>query len=126
MPEVAERAVAEVGRVLRGKEHHIRLAITCLLGRGHLLIEGLSGMGKTTLAQALAKLLGLSYNRIQFTSDILPADILGVAVFQRDTGGSSFTRDRCSARWCLQMRSIAPHPRARAPCSRLWKNDRCL
>ena len=90
MPEVAEKAVAEVGRVLLGKEHHIRLALTCLLTRGHLLIEDLPGMGKTTLAQALARVLGLSYNRIQFTSDILPADILGVAVFQRDTGRFEF------------------------------------
>ena len=60
-----------------GKEPELKLALTCLLAKGHLLIEDLPGMGKTTLSHALAKVLGLDYNRIQFTSDLLPADILG-------------------------------------------------
>lgn len=90
MPELIEKAVSEVGRVLLGKDHHIRLAFTCLLSRGHLLIEDLPGMGKTTLAQALAKVLGLSYNRIQFTSDILPADILGISVYNREDSRFEF------------------------------------
>ncbi len=74
-----------VGSVLLGKEREIRLALACLLARGHLLIEDLPGMGKTTLAHGLARALGLSFNRIQFTSDLLPADILGVSVFERET-----------------------------------------
>ncbi len=82
-------AVAEVGTVLLGKEAHIRLAVCCLLSRGHLLIEDLPGMGKTTLSHALAAVLGLSYKRVQFTSDLLPADILGVSVY--DPGDASFT-----------------------------------
>ena len=72
-----------VGQVLLGKEEQVKLALACLFARGHLLIEDLPGMGKTTLAQCLARVLGLSYERIQFTSDLLPADILGVAIFDQ-------------------------------------------
>ncbi|WP_028238840.1 AAA family ATPase [Stutzerimonas azotifigens] len=75
-----------VNQVLLGKEGQVRLALTCLLARGHLLIEDLPGMGKTTLSHALARVLGLSFQRIQFTSDLLPGDILGTSVFDRDSG----------------------------------------
>ncbi|MCC9000387.1 MAG: AAA family ATPase [Candidatus Contendobacter sp.] len=75
--------IRQVGSTILGKEHAIRLALSCLLARGHLLIEDLPGMGKTTLAHALARCLGLHYQRIQFTSDLLPADILGAAVYER-------------------------------------------
>ena len=68
-------------QIILGKSHKIRLALCCLLARGHLLIEDIPGVGKTTLAHTLAKLLGLKYQRIQFTSDILPADIIGASVF---------------------------------------------
>jgi MoxR-like ATPase len=85
-----DRVVAEVGRVLLGKEPQIRLALCCLLARGHLLIEDLPGMGKTTLSHALADVLGLSYKRVQFTSDLLPADILGVSVYNRNDASFSF------------------------------------
>ncbi len=78
-----EAAVSEVGKVVLGKEPQIRLALCCLFARGHLLIEDLPGMGKTTLSQALAKVLGLDYKRVQFTSDLMPADILGVSIFDR-------------------------------------------
>ena len=80
-----EDCLQAVNRVVLGKEPQVRLAVTCLLARGHLLIEDLPGMGKTTLSQALARVLGLSYQRIQFTSDLLPGDILGTSVFNRDT-----------------------------------------
>jgi MoxR-like ATPase len=76
-------AIQQVGTTILGKERAIRLAVSCLLARGHLLIEDLPGMGKTTLAHALARCLGLQYQRIQFTSDLLPADILGAAVYER-------------------------------------------
>ncbi|MBN2887519.1 MAG: AAA family ATPase [Chromatiaceae bacterium] len=69
--------------VILGKPRELRLALTCLLARGHLLIEDLPGVGKTTLAHLLARLLGLDYARIQFTSDLLPADVIGVAVYDR-------------------------------------------
>jgi MoxR-like ATPase len=85
MQKLIDSAVAEVGTVLLGKEQQVRLAICCLLAKGHLLIEDLPGMGKTTLSNALARVLGLDYKRVQFTSDLLPADILGVSVFNRDS-----------------------------------------
>ena len=78
-----QTAVDEVGKALLGKDQQIRLALCCLLSGGHLLIEDLPGMGKTTLSYALAKTLGLVYNRIQFTSDLLPADILGISIFDQ-------------------------------------------
>jgi MoxR-like ATPase len=68
-------------QIILGKPYKIRLALCCLLARGHLLIEDIPGVGKTTLAHTLAKLLGLNYQRIQFTSDILPADIIGASIF---------------------------------------------
>ncbi|PLW69432.1 AAA family ATPase [Pseudohalioglobus lutimaris] len=90
LQETIDAAVAEVGTVLLGKEPQIRLALCCLFARGHLLIEDLPGMGKTTLSHALADVLGLSWNRVQFTSDLLPADILGVSVYNRNDATFSF------------------------------------
>ncbi len=78
------------GRIVLGKERQIRLALACLLARGHLLIEDLPGVGKTTLAHVLARLLGLHFQRIQFTSDLLPADIIGVSIFDRNLGTFQF------------------------------------
>lgn len=77
--------INQVGQVVLGKEKQVRLALACLLARGHLLIEDLPGVGKTTLAHVLAHALGLKFNRIQFTSDLLPADILGVSVYQLES-----------------------------------------
>ncbi|MEM9316099.1 MAG: AAA family ATPase, partial [Pseudomonadota bacterium] len=85
-----DAAVAEVGKVLLGKEPQLRQAFCCLLADGHLLIEDLPGMGKTTLSHALADVLGLSYKRVQFTSDLLPADILGVSIFHREDNSFRF------------------------------------
>ncbi|MCG8905624.1 AAA family ATPase [Pseudomonas sp. DP-17] len=81
-----ENCLKAVDQVLLGKEVQVRLALTCLLARGHLLIEDLPGMGKTTLSHALARVLGLGFQRIQFTSDLLPGDVLGTSVFDKDTG----------------------------------------
>ncbi|MGQ0653459.1 MAG: AAA family ATPase [Betaproteobacteria bacterium] len=85
-----ERVIDAAGRVILGKETQVRLALACLLARGHLLIEDLPGVGKTTLAHVLAQSLGLQFQRIQFTSDMLPADILGVSIYERDSGGFKF------------------------------------
>jgi len=82
--------LASINNVILGKQHPIKLALTCLLARGHLLIEDLPGVGKTTLAHTIASNLGLTFQRIQFTSDMLPADIIGVSVFERDSGRFSF------------------------------------
>jgi MoxR-like ATPase len=78
-------ALSTLDGIILGKGHALRLALSCLLARGHLLIEDVPGVGKTTLAHALAQVLGLSWQRVQFTSDLLPADILGVSVFDRAT-----------------------------------------
>ena len=86
------RALAAVERVILGKPVQVRLCVACLLARGHLLIEDVPGVGKTTLAHALAHILGLSWQRVQFTSDLLPADIIGVSVFDRGTQQFHFKR----------------------------------
>jgi len=83
---VLQRAADEIGGVILGKGDQIRLALTCLVARGHLLIEDLPGVGKTTLAHAIARVMGLDFQRIQFTSDLLPADVLGAAIYDRERG----------------------------------------
>ncbi len=90
MQDVIQHTIAQIGTVLLGKESQIKLALACLLSHGHLLIEDLPGMGKTTLSQALARVLGLTYSRIQFTSDLLPADILGTSIFDKSSGEFNF------------------------------------
>jgi MoxR-like ATPase len=90
MQKLLDRAVNEVGTVLLGKERQVRLALCCLVSGGHLLLEDLPGMGKTTLSHALAKVLGLQYRRVQFTSDLLPGDILGASIFDRQTNQFKF------------------------------------
>src|SRR3990170_422509 len=85
-----ERVIEAAGRVILGKEQQVRLALACVLARGHLLIEDVPGVGKTMLAHVLAKSLGLQFQRIQFTSDMLPADIIGVSVYARETGTFNF------------------------------------
>ena len=90
MKALLDRVADQVSRAILGKEQVIRLALACLIARGHLLIEDVPGVGKTTLAHALARSLGLSFHRIQFTSDLLPADILGVSVYDRETGRFEF------------------------------------
>ena len=85
-----EAVVTAASQVILGKERQIRLAVACILARGHLLIEDVPGVGKTTLSHALARLLGLDYQRIQFTSDLLPADIIGVSIFDRESSAFRF------------------------------------
>ncbi|WP_419810448.1 AAA family ATPase [Bacterioplanoides sp.] len=81
-----QQALSQLEQVVLGKENQLKLALACLLAKGHLLIEDLPGMGKTTLSHALASVLGLQYNRVQFTSDLLPADVLGVSIFEKEPG----------------------------------------
>lgn len=90
MTATTERLLEVAAGVVLGKRRQLRLALACLLAGGHLLIEDLPGVGKTTLAHLLARLLGLDFQRIQFTSDLLPADILGATIYERDSGGFSF------------------------------------
>ena len=90
MPQAVSAVADQLNQVILGKDRQIRLALACLLARGHLLIEDLPGVGKTTLAHALATSLGLRFQRVQFTSDLLPADILGVSVFNRESSQFEF------------------------------------
>ena len=89
-PSPVARIVEAASQIILGKEAQIRMALACMLARGHLLIEDIPGVGKTTLAHVLARSLGLHFQRIQFTSDMLPADILGVSIYERDTGAFKF------------------------------------
>ncbi len=84
------QCIHALNTIIRGKDQEIRLAVCCLLARGHLLIEDLPGMGKTTLVHALARVMGLDYQRVQFTSDLLPADIIGVTVFDKNSASFAF------------------------------------
>lgn len=80
----------QLNKVVLGKPHQVNLAVACLLAKGHLLIEDLPGMGKTTLGQAIAKVFGLEFQRVQFTSDILPGDIVGANIYDREKGSFEF------------------------------------
>ncbi|MGA2420990.1 MAG: AAA family ATPase [Candidatus Acidiferrum sp.] len=89
MPTATSQVVSQlhraIARIILGKEEAIQLALITLLARGHLLIEDVPGVGKTTLAQALAKSFHCSFQRIQFTSDLLPSDVLGVSVYNPES-----------------------------------------
>ncbi|WP_024301410.1 MoxR family ATPase [Pseudogulbenkiania sp. MAI-1] len=85
-------AYRQLNTLVLGKNDAIKLALACLIARGHLLIEDVPGVGKTTLAHGLARVLGLEYRRVQFTSDLLPADIVGVNIFEREAGSFRFHR----------------------------------
>lgn len=88
--ELLQSVLRGAAQIILGKEQVLRLSLACLLARGHLLIEDVPGVGKTTLAHALASLLGLSFQRVQFTSDLLPADITGVSIYEKNTGSFRF------------------------------------
>jgi MoxR-like ATPase len=110
-----ERSVA---RVIRGKPEAIRLAVISLLGQGHVLIEDVPGVGKTTLAQALARSVGLAFQRVQFTSDLLPSDIIGSRSSTRRSRRSSSSPGRCSPTSCSPTRSTGRPRRPSRRCSR--------
>jgi MoxR-like ATPase len=111
---LVERAVAGLGEIILGKESQLRLCLACLLARGHLLIEDIPGVGKTTLAHALARTLGLSYQRIQFTSDLLPADIIGVSVFEPENAQFRFHRGPVFAQLVLADEVNRATPKAQS------------
>jgi MoxR-like ATPase len=111
---LVEGAIAGLGEIILGKENQLRLCLACLLARGHLLIEDIPGVGKTTLAHALARTLGLSYQRIQFTSDLLPADIIGVSVFEPENGQFRFHRGPVFAQLVLADEVNRATPKAQS------------
>jgi MoxR-like ATPase len=114
-PHSAVAAVlAQLNRVILGKDAQIRLCLACLLARGHLLIEDIPGVGKTTLAHAIARTLGLSFQRVQFTSDLLPADVLGVSIYDRETGKFRFQRGPIFAQLVLADEINRASPKAQS------------
>ncbi len=106
--------LAQLNRIILGKDAQIHLCLACLLARGHLLIEDIPGVGKTTLAHALAKTLGLSFQRVQFTSDLLPADVLGVSIYDRETGTFRFQRGPIFAQLVLADEINRASPKAQS------------
>ncbi|HEY5806981.1 MAG TPA: MoxR family ATPase [Povalibacter sp.] len=112
--ELIGACITQLGRVILGKEHQLRLSLACLLARGHLLIEDIPGVGKTTLAHAIAETLGLNYQRIQFTSDLLPADIIGVSVFERATSEFRFHKGPVFAQLVLADEVNRATPKAQS------------
>jgi MoxR-like ATPase len=109
-----EAVLAQLNRVILGKDAQIRLCLACLLARGHLLIEDIPGVGKTTLAHGIAQTLGLSFQRVQFTSDLLPADVLGVSIFDRETGKFRFQRGPIFAQLVLADEINRASPKAQS------------
>jgi MoxR-like ATPase len=106
--------LAQLNRVILGKDGQLRLCLACLLARGHLLIEDIPGVGKTTLAHALARTLGLTFQRVQFTSDLLPADILGVSIFDRESATFRFQRGPIFAQLVLADEINRASPKAQS------------
>ena len=112
--QLVERTVDALGEIILGKELQLKLCLACLLSRGHLLIEDIPGVGKTTLAHALARSLGLTYQRIQVTSDLLPADIIGVSVFEPESGQFRFHRGPVFAQLVLADEVNRATPKAQS------------
>ncbi len=112
--QVLDTAIGRINEVVLGKDREVRLAISCLLARGHLLIEDIPGVGKTTLAHALARVLGLTYQRVQFTSDLLPADIIGVSVYDRAAARFEFHKGPVFAQLVLADEVNRATPKAQS------------
>jgi MoxR-like ATPase len=118
MAPLAHQLEERIRAVVKGKNAVVRQALACVFAEGHLLIEDVPGVGKTTLALSLAKTLGLSLQRIQFTADLLPADILGVSIYNARDNTFEFKPGPFSITSCWPTKSTAPPPKPKAPCSR--------
>ena len=118
-----EAFTKQICEVIVGKNQAVKLAVACLLARGHLLIEDIPGVGKTTLSQALARSLALAFQRIQFTSDLLPADILGNSIFDQAEQRFVFHRGPLFSQVDLIDEVNRRQRRRKARCLRQWKNS---
>ena len=116
--ETFDAMTQNMERAVLGKRHVIRLALTCLVSEGHLLIEDFPGTGKTMLARALASTVEGSHSRIQFTPDLLPSDVTGVTVYEQQKGTFTFHPGPIFHRSCWPTRSTAPRRRPSPPCWR--------
>jgi MoxR-like ATPase len=119
---------AEIQRVILGQDRLIDDLLTALLAGGHVLLEGLPGLGKTRLVRTLADCLGLAFARIQFTPDLMPADVTGTRILDSTSaaanGSSGSSAGRCSPTCCSPTRSIGPPPRPSRRCSRPCRKAR--
>ena len=109
-----DAVLTQLNRVILGKDRQIRMCLACLLAQGHLLIEDVPGVGKTILAHAIAKTLGLSFQRIQFTSDLLPAGVLGVSIYDREAGKFRFQHGPIFAQLVLADEINRASPKAQS------------
>ena len=123
MSNLATRAIEEIGKVIIGKDHIIRQVMTAILANGHILIEDIPGVGKTTLAIAFSKVLGLDYQRIQFTPDVMPADIAGFSVYKQGSDPLNTKRGRPSPTFSWQMRSTGLRPRPSRLSLKPWRKE---
>ena len=121
---LSERLIENLERVIVGKRKTLELTVIGLLCQGHLLIEDVPGVGKTVLARSLAKSLGCSFSRIQFTPDMLPSDVTGVSIFNQITREFEFRPGPICRKLCWPMRSIGPRRKRNLHYSRRWKSAR--
>ena len=119
-------AVSAIESIILGKPEQIRLAVSCLLAQGHCLIEDLPGVGKTTLSQTIAQVFGLNFSRIQFTSDLLPADILGVSIFDPNQQVFKFHPGPVFSHFVLADEINRATQKLRVHCSKQWKKGKLL
>ena len=122
--ESGERVVANVERVIVGKHHEVRLALVALLCRGHLLIEDVPGTGKTVLAKAIARCLGCSFQRIQFTPDLLPSDVTGLSIYNQKTHEFEFRAGPIMAQIVLADEINRATPKTQSSLLEAWRSAR--
>lgn len=118
--------VDNIESVIRGKHDVVQLAVLTMIAEGHLLLEDSPGLGKTTLAKAISTTVGGTNGRIQFTPDLLPADVVGMSIWNRGSGEFEFRPGAVFATSCWPTRSTAPHQRLSHRCSRQWQSVRSL
>ena len=121
---LAGKIGANLRRVIHAPDETLDFAVLCLLSEGHLIIEDFPGVGKTTLAKALARSVDCSFSRLQFTPDLLPSDVTGVNVFNQRSNEFESGPGRCSPTSCSSTRSTAPRRRPRRRCSSACRNVR--
>lgn len=124
MQNINEKALAvtaEVSKAVLGKPEVVLKIMMAILARGHVLIEDIPGVGKTTLAQAFARAMDLTQNRVQFTPDVLPSDIVGFSLYQKETGKFVYHPGAVMCNLFWPMKSTVPAPAPSPPCWKSWR-----
>jgi MoxR-like ATPase len=116
--ELMQRVLYEVKRIVVGQDHFLERVLVAILSQGHLLVEGVPGLAKTLTVNTLAKTMRGTFKRIQFTPDLLPADLVGTRMYNQKSASSRPCWDRCSRTCCWPTRSTARRRRSRAHCSK--------